>query len=343
VRTRTPTRLVDVAREAGVHVSTVSRVLNARDEAAVRPETRARILATAQRMRYRPNALARGLKTATTTTFGMLVPSLRNPVYATIVRGAVAEAWRRGYVVLLAEDDGTVTEQAWERLVDEGRIDGILVASVQPGRPILQLVAESRVPCVFVNRREPGSGRNVSMREEDAGRIAAEHLIALGHTLLGQIAGPLVLDTARRRAEGFADAALAAGLARPALVESPFQESSACLAIGDLMDTSERPTGVFISNLNQAIGGLAGVRRRGIRVPEEVSLISYDDDPLTEFLEVPLTTIRMPLFALGAQAISALAHQVDGGAPYDLEIETLPELVVRASTAPPSDIGMPTA
>jgi DNA-binding LacI/PurR family transcriptional regulator len=337
LRTRTPTRLVDVAREAGVHVSTVSRVLNARDEAAVRPETRERILAAAARMRYRPNALARGLKTATTTTFGMLVPSLRNPVYATIVRGAVAEAWSRGYVVLLAEDDGTVTEQAWERLVEEGRIDGILVASVEPGRPILGLVKESHVPYVFVNRREPGSGRNVSMREEDAGRIAAEHLIGLGHTRLGQIAGPLALDTASRRAEGFADAALAAGLERPALVEAPFQESSACLAMGELMDVSTPATGIFISNLNQAIGGLAGVRRRGFRVPEDVSLVSYDDDPLTEFLEVPLTTIRMPLHALGAQAISALAHQVDGGEPYDLEIETLPELIVRASTAPPPD------
>jgi DNA-binding LacI/PurR family transcriptional regulator len=341
LRTRTPTRLVDVAREAGVHVSTVSRVLNARDEAAVRPETRARILAAAERMRYRPNALARGLKTATTTTFGMLVPSLRNPVYATIVRGAVAEAWSRGYVVLVAEDDGTVTEQAWERLVEEGRIDGILVASVEPGRPILGLVKESHVPYVFVNRREPGSGRNVSMREEDAGRIAAEHLIALGHTRLAQIAGPLVLDTASRRAEGFAGAALAAGLERPALVEAPFQEASAYHAMGELMDASAPATGIFISNLNQAIGGLAGVRRRGLRVPEDVSLVSYDDDPLAEFLEVPLTTIRMPLHALGAKAIAALAHQVDGGAPYDLEIEAPPELVVRASTAPPADAGAP--
>lgn len=343
MRIHTPTRLVDVAREAGVHVSTVSRVLNARDEAAVRPETRDRIVATAERMRYRPNALARGLKTATTTTFGMLVPSLRNPVYATIVRGAVAEAWRRGYVVLLAEDDGTVTEQAWERLVDEGRIDGILVLSVVPDSPILGLVEESHVPYVFVNRREPGSGRNVSMREEDAGRIAAEHLVALGHTRLGQIAGPLELDTARRRAEGFADTALAAGLARPAIVESPFQESSACVAIGELLDRRRPPTGIFISNLNQAIGGLAGVRRRGLRVPEDVSLVSYDDDPLTEYLEVPLTTIRMPLFTLGAQGISALAHQVDGGAPFDLEIATLPELVVRASTAAPSRVMQPTA
>jgi DNA-binding LacI/PurR family transcriptional regulator len=333
---RTPTRLVDVAREAGVHVSTVSRVLNDRDEAAVRPETRERILAAAHRLRYRPNALARGLKTATTTTFGLLVPSLRNPVYASIVRGAVTEAWRLGYVVLVAEDDGTVTEQAWERLVEEGRIDGILVASVAPGRPVLQLLADSHVPYVFVNRRQPGSGRNVFMREEDAGRIAASHLLDLGHTRLAHIAGPLALDTAQRRAAGFNEIVVAAGLEPPTVVEAEFDEASAFAAMGQLMELGSPPTGVFISNLNQAIGALCGARRRGIRVPDDVSLVSYDDDPLAEFLEVALTAIRMPLVELGVAAIGALADQIGGSGPFDLEIATIPELVVRASTAPPS-------
>jgi DNA-binding LacI/PurR family transcriptional regulator len=332
---RTPTRLVDVAREAGVHVSTVSRVLNDRDEAAVRPETRERILATAERLRYRPNAIARGLKTATTTTFGMLVPSLRTPVYASIVRGAVGEAWRRGYVVLVAEDDGTVTEQAWERLVEEGRIDGILVASFAPGRSVVQLVEDSHVPYVFVNRRLPGSGRNVFMREGDAGRIAAEHLLALGHVRLGHIAGPLDLDTARRRAEGFTEAVLSAGLPHPAIAEAAFDEASAVTAMERLLDCDPPPTGVFISNLNQAIGALCGTRLRGVRVPSDVSLVSYDDDPLAEFLEVALTTIRMPLVELGVAAIGALAEQIAGTEPCDLEIPTAPELVVRASTGPP--------
>jgi DNA-binding LacI/PurR family transcriptional regulator len=326
--------LVDVARAAGVHPSTVSRVLHDADRAAVRPETRERIMAAARELRYRPNALARGLKTAATATFGMLVPSLRNPVYAEIVRGAVAEAARRGYVIVLAEDDSSVTEQAWDRLVEEGRIDGILVASAAPGNPILRLVAGCRVPYVFVNRRVPGSGRNVYMREGDAGRIAAEHLVGLGHVALAQIAGPLGLDTASRRAAGFSDATVSAGLELPALVEAPFEERGGFDAMGRLL-LSRRPTGVYVSNLNQAIGALACVRRMGVRVPEEMSLITYDDDPLAEFLEVPLTAIRMPLGELGAAAIGSLAAQIDGDAPRDLEVTTAPELVLRASTAPP--------
>jgi DNA-binding LacI/PurR family transcriptional regulator len=329
---RNPIRLVDVAREAGVHVSTVSRVLNNRDEAAVTQDTRERILAAAQRLRYRPNVLARGLKTAATATFGMLVPSLRTPVYAEIVRGAVAEAAERGYAVVLAEDDATVTEKAWERLVEEGRIDGIMVASAAPGSPILQLVATSHVPYVFVNRRVVGSGRNVFMRESDAGRLAAEHLVALGHQRLAHIAGPLGFDTAARRAEGFSDAVIAAGCDPPMIVEAAFDEAGAFAAMTRLLDRRPVPTGVFISNLNQAVGALACARRRGVPVPDALSLVSYDDDPLAEYLEVALTTIRMPLGELGHAAVAALAAQVDGGPPCDVEIATMPHLVVRGST-----------
>jgi LacI family transcriptional regulator len=298
-------------------------------------------MTVARELRYRPNVLARGLKTAATATFGMLVPSLRNPVYADIVRGAVAEAARRGYVVVLAEDDSSVTEQAWDRLVEEGRIDGILVASAAPGNPILQLVATSRVPYVFVNRRVPGSGRNVYMRESDAGRLAAEHLIGLGHVALAQIAGPLGLDTASRRAAGFSDAVVSAGLELPAIVEAPFEERGAFEAMGRLLQSRARATGVYVSNLNQAIGALARVSRTGLRVPDDLSLVTYDDDPLAEFLEVPLTAIRMPLGELGAAAIGALSAQIDGEAARDLEVTTPPELVLRASTAPPPELIVP--
>ena len=95
------------------------------------------------------------------------------------------------------------------------------------------------------------------------------------------------------------------------------------------------PTGVFVSNINQAVGALAGVRRRGLSVPGDVSLVGYDDDPLTDYLEVPLTAIRMPLWELGARAVDVLIEQLDGGPARDVEIETPPELVIRASTAEP--------
>jgi LacI family transcriptional regulator len=165
-RARPPARLGDVARVAGVHVSTVSRVINGSADAAVRPETRQRILTAARELKYRPNAIARSLRLATTGTLGLLVPSLRNPVNSPIVRGAFDRAWERSFVLVLAEDaESDAAEDAYERLVEEGRIDGLLIQSARLGNTQLDRFARGRVPCVFMDRAHPGSGRNVTMRE----------------------------------------------------------------------------------------------------------------------------------------------------------------------------------
>ena len=331
-----PARLEDVARESGVHVSTVSRVLNGSDSLTVRPETRDRIFETARRLRYRPNAIARGLKTATTGTLGLLVPSLRNPVYSAIIRGAFDRAWEEGLVVLLAEDTGgSRAQEAYESLVGGGRIDGLLIASARPGNPILERFAEQLVPCVFVNRRHIGSGCNVSMLEEEAGRVAAEHLIGLGHTRLGHLSGPLVLDTAHRRMQGFADAVVAAGLEPPVVEEAAFDERGGSDAMTTLLRRRRRPTGVFVSNINQAVGAFAATRGLGLAVPRDVSVVGYDDDPLADYMQAPLSTIRMPLWELGATAVDALIGQLRGQPPRDVVVQTPPALVVRASTGPP--------
>jgi LacI family transcriptional regulator len=336
VRRTRPARLEDVARESGVHVSTVSRVLNDSDSLTVRPDTRERILATARRLQYRPNAIARGLKMSSTGALGLLVPSLRNPVYSAIIRGAFDRAWEGGLVVLLAEDTGgSRAQQAYESLVGEGRIDGLLIASARPGNPILERFAEQIVPCVFVNRRHIGSGCNASMHEEDAGRTAAEHLIGLGHTRLGHVAGPLVLDTANRRMQGFADAVVAAGLEAPVVEEAGFDERGGSDAMTRLLRRRVPPTAVFISNINQAVGAFAAARGLGMRIPADVSAVGYDDDPLADYMDAPLTTIRMPLWELGAVAVDALIGQLSGEPARDVVVDTPPELVVRRSTAAP--------
>jgi LacI family transcriptional regulator len=332
---RRPARLNDVADAAGVHFSTVSRVLNGNTDVSIRPETRERILDVARQLRYRPNALARGLKLASTGALGMLVPSLRNPVLSAIIRGAFERAWERDFVVVLAEDTSeTAGQAAYERLVNEGRIDGLLVTSARPGSPLLERFLEHHVPTVFVNRRHPGSRRNVSMREEDAGRLAAEHLLELGHRRLAHLAGLSDLDTARRRKEGFAAATVAAG-AQVEVAHAPFEERGGYEGMRALLATDPRPTGVFVSNINQAVGSLAGARAAGFAAPADLSVVTYDDDPVAEFLEPPLSVIRMPLFELGVRSVDALLAQLEGEPPSDVVVETPPELVRRASTAPP--------
>ena len=277
-----PPRLVDVAERAGVHVSTASRVLNGREDASVRAETRDRIRAAAAELRYRPNAIARGLKTSSTTTIGLLVRTLDNPVMAEMARAAAARAWERGYVVVLAEDDGVITERAWERMVDEGRIDGLLVASAAVGGPILDLVDGSRLPHVFVDHVHPGSGRNISMREGDAGRIAAEHLIGLGHRRLAQLSGPPTFDSARRRSEAFRAVAAAAGLPEPLEITTDFRAADARHEALVLLSDHPRPTGIFASSLSHAIGLLSATCHLGLAIPADLSVIAYDDDALLE-------------------------------------------------------------
>jgi DNA-binding LacI/PurR family transcriptional regulator len=336
-----PARLTDVADAAGVHVSTASRVINGTGALTIRPETRQRILETAERLRYRPNAIARGLKTASAGAIGLLIPSLRNPVLSEITRGAFDRAWERGYVVLLAEDnENSKALNAYERLVGEGRIDGILVASARPGSPLLERFADEMVPCVFVNRRLAGSHRNVSMREEDAGSLAAEHLLSLGHQRLAHLSGPEELDTAHRRREGFVAAAQRAG-AEIRVEAAPFDERGGFEAMRRLVSRGAPPTGVFVSNINQAVGAMAGARAAGFRVPADVSMVSYDDDPVGEYLEAPLTVIAMPLYELGSAAVDSLIDQIEGAAPQDVVVETPPRLVVRASTAAPTQTSGP--
>lgn len=331
-----PARLDDVARAAGVHLSTVSRVINSSGDVAVRPETRQRILDAARALQYHPNAIARGLKLAVTGTLGLLVPSLRNPVNSPIIRGAFDRAWERSFVVVLAEDDGEseTAADAYARLVEERRIDGVLIQSARLGNPAhLGAFMTGLVPCVFMDRRHPDSGRNVSMRDGDAGRLAAEHFLELGHRSLGHLAGPDDLDTVVRRRDGFVGRAREVGL-EPVVVAAGLSEEQGYRAMRALLEREPAPTAVYIANINQALGAVAAVRESGRRVPEELSLVCHDDDPVCVFLDTPLTALRMPLEELGAAAVDALIEQIRGSRGQDVVIETAPELVLRRSTAP---------
>lgn len=330
-----PPTLRDVAERAGVHPSTVSRVLSATGFVRTRPETIERIHASARELGYRPNAIARGLRLQNVGALGLLLPSLRNPVLASITRGAYARAWERDFVVVIAEDseEGGIDQALYDRLVREGRIDGLLVASARPRSPLLERLEDAPFPYVFVNRAHPGSGRNVVMREEDAGTVAAEHLLELGHERLGHVAGPADLDTARRRADGFVTRVAEAGLQTP-VVHAPFTEEGGFGALQELLAARERPTAVFVSNINQAIGAIAAARAEGLSVPRELSIIGYDDDPVGRFLDPPLTAIRMPLGELGATAADALIEQIRGDDPRDIVVNTAPVLVPLESTGP---------
>jgi LacI family transcriptional regulator len=322
--------LADVARAAGVHISTVSRVLND-VPIAISAETRERVQAAATELHYRPQAAGRMLRMASAGALGMLVPSLRNPVWATIVHGAISKGTERGYVILVAEDTGDDARQvAYERLVSEGRIDGLVICSAPVSDSMLDRIDEDAVPVVFANRGVPGSNRNVVMDEQAAARMAVEHLAGLGHTRIAQIDGPLTIDTAARRLQGFEQACVEFGVDGRAL-HVDFTEAAAYRAVCSVMKGRRVPTAWIVSNLNQLLGALGAVHELGIDVPEGLALISYDEDPMLDWLAV--TSIAMPLDHLGAAGVDVLVEQLGGAPPQDVVISEPARLVVRRSTS----------
>ncbi|TQM35725.1 LacI family DNA-binding transcriptional regulator [Pseudonocardia cypriaca] len=325
-------RLIDVARRCGVTKSVVSRVLNDDPSLNVRPETRQRIRAAALELGYRAHAGARALAGAETRALALLIPDLANPVYSRIIRGAYRRAREHGYVVLLAEDtadDGA--DEAFADLVEAGRVDGLLIASARPGHRLLSSARLARIPHVFVNREVPGSGRNVAMELAAASATAVRYLHGMGHRRIAMVSGPADLQPARLRERGFVDAVRALGLPSELVARGEFSEQGGASAAGRLLDREPGPTAVYCSTLGQAVGALHAIRTRGLHVPADVSVVTYDDLPLAGYLDPPLTSVAMPLLELGAAAVDAVLQQLAGGPAADVAIRVPPAIVERGS------------
>jgi LacI family transcriptional regulator len=336
--------LKDVARLAEVDPSTVSRVLRGDPSQAVRPETRDRILAASETLSYRPNALARGLRTRRTDTLGLVIPSLENIGFSEVTHGIQAAAAAAGRLVVVVEAEAlehagerTAVGDPYSRLISDGRVDGLIVAFASLDDHLVTELANRGIPLVLVNRRTVGVHGSVVVDDERGSALAVEHLIELGHRRIGYVGLAAETDTARRREHGFRTAMTDAGLT----VDPRWLASGAPTlsggqgAIEGLLATvhSDRPSGLFVASLLGAIGVLTGLRMTGIEVPREMSVIAFNDHELAAHLHPSLTTVRMPNFQMGDEAVRLLLEAIDGREQRDLMIETPPEVIVRSSTA----------
>lgn len=350
----------DIAREAGVSRFTVSVVLNgARSNTRVSDATRQRILDSARSLRYQPNASARNLARRCTSTLGVLfgvVPSASalNDNYASgILAGIVARSAARRYDVMLytepwRTDDGRPAERYRDR-----RTDGIvLVAPLTDSQMLEELAASAPSPLVTISSSpEQATELGVACVDVDNARgiaLAVEHLAALGHTRFAHLTGNANVYSADARRAGFLTALDAAGLpARPEYVVScTYKGDTAATALQTLMALPEPPTAVIAGNDNLAISVLQAARDLGLCVPDDLSVVGFDDMPAAAQVTPTLTTVRQPLRAIGAAAADLLIDAIEAqrGAeaeepipvPPPLLLE--PELVVRASTAPPAEL-----
>ncbi|HEY0936432.1 MAG TPA: LacI family DNA-binding transcriptional regulator [Trebonia sp.] len=334
------TRLVDIARAVGVHPSTVSRVLNGDASHAVRPETVRRIRAEARSRGYRPNALARALRQHHTGALAFVVPMLRNPIWVRLQRGALLRAAERGYVVMITEEptENPMPPAAYRYLVAESRADGLLLATAlragSPGNGTSEAdEALSAVPHVYVNRRGPSRGNDVVMDEAGAVRLFLEHVAGLGHRSVLLVDGRPAVDTVHRRRLAVRRLGAALGL-RAAVRNAPPTEEGGYTAIRRLLAAGPLPTAIGVGSLDQVFGVLAALREARVAVPGDVSLVSFDEDEYLAYLDVPVTSVCMPLAELGAAAVDALIARIGGGDGSDVLVREPMFLLSRGSVGP---------
>jgi len=331
---RRGSRLVDIAEAVGVHVSTVSRVLNGDPAQSVRPEVYRRILSTARQQGYRPNAMARALKRRQTGAIAFVIPLLRNPIWVRLQRGALQRASDRGYVVMIMEEPGDDPKppDAYRYLVDESRADGLLLATAlrNPGHA----AGVPGVPHVYVNRRGPDRGHDVVMDEPGAVRLFVDHVAGFGHRRVALIDGPPEVDTVHRRVSAARRVCAARGI-RLTIRHAAATEDGGWDATTRLLRRGPLPTACGVGSLNQLFGVMAALRDAGVGVPGQMSVVSFDEDECLAFLEVPVTSVSMPLAELGGAAVDELIARIERKQAGEVMIREPMRLLPRRSVARP--------
>lgn len=329
----------EVARRAGVSVATVSRVYN--HSPSVREETRLRVRRTAQRLGYSPHGAARSLVTKRTHTIGVLLPDLYGEFFSELIRGIDQTAQARGYHVLLssARSQRESLEAALRSM--RGRVDGLILMT-----PDLDAAAAGRslpagFPVVLLNGPPSDAAcDSFGIANFDGAAAIVRHLASLGHRRIAIICGAEQNFDAAERLRGYRAALAELGLEVDPALELPgdFSEAAGHVAARRMLERAVRPTAVFAANDGMAIGALSAFREAGVRVPEDVAVVGFDDIPMARYVDPALTSVRVDISELGKSATDRLLDALAEPSPRTLRHHTLPTtLVVRRSCgAPPS-------
>jgi LacI family transcriptional regulator len=331
-----PVTLKELAARARVHPSTISRVANHDPGLRIAPPTRQRIEALLRETEYRPNGVARGLKLRQTFVLAVVIPDITNPFFAGLFRGVEDGASPRGYNVLLCNTDGSPERQRSHlQSMHDRRVDGIILASSFLKDPTVRWLRHQHIPYVLVNRfSDEGHDPFVGSDDLVGGRIATEHLVQLGHRRIGHLAGKPTVSTGVLRRRGYLAALAARGLtADPRLViESGYTEEGGAWAAERLLALDDRPTAIFAVTDLTAVGAFGAARRMGLRIPEEVAIVGYNDIPLATRMVPALTTVHVPIHDFGSAAARLLLEQIETDEPTQRRVIFNPELIVRGST-----------
>jgi LacI family transcriptional regulator len=332
-----PATLRDVAKVAGVHPGTVSRALNPQTRGLVNDHTARRVQAAAEELGYRPNPIARGLRTSRSNTIGVLVPDLLNPLFAAVVRGIEDRLRGAAYTPLIANTDNDAER---ERLAYEAmsarQVDGFIAATARRDHWLLADRASLHPPLVLVNRRVDSDAIPAVTGDDHRGvGLAVAHLTGLGHRRIATVAGSQALYTGWSRHQGFLETMGSAGLeVDPGLIafSNAFTVKEGARCCAQLLERRREFTAIVAGNDLLALGCYDALEGRGLRCPEDVSVVGYNDMPFADRFHPSLSTVRVPHYELGATAAQLMLEQLQERRTAPRQLLLSPELVIRGST-----------
>ena len=326
--------IIDVAEEAGVSYATVSRVLN--NDPHVKPETRDRVVHSIARLGYTVNQQARNLAGGRSHIVGLLVPDLGTGYIGEIIRGIDDALGIAQYDLMLYTTHRRKTkESAYVTSLTQGMTDGLLLVLPRDPEEYLISLRQRHFPYVLIDHQGISEAESaVGATNRQGGYEATKYLIDLGHHRIGFITGTMDLGCSRDRLEGYRTALCESEIpVEPALIqEGDFNQPTGYLAARHLLDLSTPPTAIFASNDVMAFGVMEAVRDRSLRIPEDISIVGFDNIPQAEHVSPQLTTIEQPLAEMGHEATRALLTMIrEPERPYQ-RVELPTKLIVRAST-----------
>jgi LacI family transcriptional regulator len=304
--------IADVARAAGVSASTVSHVFNGTRRVA--PETARAVQAVIDSLGYAPNVLARALKTASTRSVGIAISAISNPYFSDIICAIEAECARLGMVVFLSDThDDPARELEVVTALHHRRVDGIILApSADPELRALAYLRAARMPCVLVDRTLDPTFDQVGVNNRDAMRALVDHVASLGHTRIGYVGGHPGFETTIERIGGYRDSLTRLGLVldKRYLVTGSPTTQCASAATDSLLSLRDPPTALVAGNNMATIGVMRAVKARGLRVPDDISVVGFDDFEWADCFEPRLTLVAQPCAEIGRRAAFLLMERI---------------------------------
>jgi LacI family transcriptional regulator len=330
------TTLKKVADAAGVHPSTVSRALDPQKRHLLGEEVVERIAILAQSLGYQPNRVAASLRTGRSQLVGVLLPDIANPVFSPILAGIAETLSAEAYFPIIADAGQNSSQQIVfvDRLLNQ-RVDGLILATVAVDDEVVGHCLDRNFPVVLVNRAEFRDRVSSVVSDDALGmQLAVDHLVSIGHSVIGHLSGPLRTSTGTLRRDGFARAMQNHGLPVHCEEASQFTRAAGAKPASALFGRIPGMTAIVAANDLLALGALDTIRAMGLTCPSDVSIVGHNDMPLVDLISPALTTIRICHREMGRGAARLLLRELETQAAVSEHIVLRPELIVRKSTMP---------